>query len=95
MFDTIIDGSEGKGKDKGEWTERPRWAPTLPGEHCRWDQQGKQCWNHLEGKCPGTHSHDANTWAAEATPTGATPPPAPAAAAAAPAQTPLELTMQR
>jgi hypothetical protein len=19
-------------------------------EHCRWDQQGKQCWNHLEGK---------------------------------------------
>jgi hypothetical protein len=50
-------------------------ANFLPGEHCRWDQLGKQCWNHMTGTCPGTHSHAVNTTAVA--------PPAPAAAAAA------------
>jgi hypothetical protein len=71
--------SKGKGKGKGKGAEWPRWPPTLPGEHCRWDQQGKPCWNHADGTCPGTHSHAANTW----TTTAPTPPAAPAAAAAA------------
>jgi hypothetical protein len=46
----------------------------------------------MEGKCPGTHSHAANTWtAAESTPAEATPPAPPVAAAAAtPTRSPLE-----
>jgi hypothetical protein len=32
---------KGKCKGKGKGAERLRWPPTLPGEHYRWDQQGK------------------------------------------------------